>query len=167
MKLLAPVLSFTADEIWETLNPGSEANVFEQQWHELPPHGLDVSHIGIWQAIRYARFLAQKDIEKLREQGQVGSSLQAELKFYFAGAVYEALKRLNEDLKFVMITSAASVVEVASDADQKIVVSPSTHTKCERCWHYRADVGSNADHPHICGRCVSNLYGDGEPRQYA
>jgi len=167
MKLLAPVLSFTADEIWQTLNPDSEATVFEQAWHALPVHGLDASRLQAWQTVVALRAAAAKEIEVLRAAGQVGSSLQAELVFHAAPGVYEALAGLGDELRFVMITSAARVEQVASESGQKILVTPSAYQKCERCWHYRADVGAHADHPHICGRCVSNLYGDGEPREYA
>lgn len=77
------------------------------------------------------------------------------------------LKSLKADLRFVLITSAASINEETDERMNEIVVTPSTQQKCERCWHYRADVGSNADHPTICGRCVSNLFGEGEKRFYA
>jgi len=167
MKLIAPVLSFTAEEIWQTLNPGSEACVFEQGWHVLPAHGLSDARLQAWGTIVGLRGQAAKEIEVLRAAGQVGSSLQAELVFHVTAATFEALFSLGDDLRFVMITSSAAVQQVANEAEQKITVTASTHQKCERCWHYRVDVGADADHPHICGRCVSNLYGDGEPREYA
>jgi isoleucyl-tRNA synthetase len=108
-----------------------------------------------------------KVIEAVRAEGKVGSSLQAELTVAASGAKYRALSSLGEDLRFVFITSRAEVSEVASEADEKIVATPSTHQKCARCWHYRADVGINPAHPELCGRCDANLHGDGEPRQYA
>jgi isoleucyl-tRNA synthetase len=74
---------------------------------------------------------------------------------------------LADDLRFVMITSSAKVYKVATEAQQKIVVKPSTHVKCDRCWHYRADVGADSLHPQICGRCVRNLFGTGEFRTHA
>ena len=166
MKLLAPVLSFTADEIWETLNPGSETNVFAQQWHVLPAHGLSKDRILAWEQLLKVRTLSNKFIEDKRAEGLVGSSLQAELDIYAQAETLDALRSFGDDLRFTLITSRATVHEQI-DAGLQIKVTPSTYTKCERCWHYRADVGSHADHPHICGRCVSNLYGDGEPRQYA
>jgi len=96
----------------------------------------------------------------------VGSSLQAELDIYAQAETLDALRSFGDDLRFMLITSRATVHEQIG-AGLQIKVTPSTHQKCERCWHYRADVGADADHPHICGRCVSNLYGDGEPRQFA
>ena len=77
------------------------------------------------------------------------------------------MNSLADDLRFAMITSSAKVYKVSSDSEQKIVVSASQHKKCERCWHYRADIGLDAEHPTICGRCVSNLFGNGEARKYA
>ncbi|MCX7628225.1 MAG: isoleucine--tRNA ligase [Methylophilaceae bacterium] len=166
-RLIAPVLSFTADEVWQMLAPGDESSVFEQVWHTLPDHGLDDERLQAWQTIVAMRAQAAKEIEILRADGQIGSSLQAELVFHAASSTYEALASLGEDLRFVMITSAAVVYPVPDETRQKIVVRVSSHQKCQRCWHYRADVGVDPGHPHICGRCVSNLYGDGEPRRYA
>ena len=167
MRLMAPILSFTADEIWQSLG-NVDSTIFEEEWYELPEHNLLIVEIGNWETIRLIRVLAQKEIEKLREVGEVGSSLQAELEFHLPeGGTYDSLAELGVDLKFVMITSSAKVVKVTTDAEQKIVVTPSSNIKCDRCWHYRADVGSNAEHPSICGRCVSNLFGAGEARKYA
>ena len=172
MRLIAPILSFTADEIWQTLNLGEDKSVFEDVWYDIPAHGLQANRIAAWQTIICARAEAAKEIEVLRSAGQVGSSLQAELEFYAADIGFEAMNSLADDLRFAMITSSAKVVKVASEAEQKILVKASAHTKCERCWHYRSDVGrvdvgSHADHPSICGRCVSNLFGAGEVRKYA
>ena len=172
MRLIAPILSFTADEIWHTLNLGEDKSVFEDVWYDIPAHGLQANRIAAWQTIICARAEAAKEIEVLRSAGQVGSSLQAELEFYATDIGFEAMNSLADDLRFAMITSSAKVIKVASEAEQKILVKASPHTKCERCWHYRsdvgrADVGSHADHPSICGRCVSNLFGVGEVRNYA
>ena len=167
MRLMAPILSFTADEIWQTLGLDSVATVFEEDWYELPEHGLSGSQLQHWQTIISLRAQAAKEIEVLRGEGQVGSSLQAELEFHVAPEAFEALSSLHDDLRFVMITSSATTYKVADAAAQKILVKPSVHQKCDRCWHYRADVGSDAAHPTICGRCVSNLFGSGEDRKYA
>ena len=103
----------------------------------------------------------------MRAAGQVGSSLQAEVEIRAAGDNFELLTSLGDDLRFVLICSKATVVQVASDADAAIVVMPSAHKKCERCWHYRDDVGHDAAHPELCGRCTSNLHGAGEARRVA
>ncbi|HQM87577.1 MAG TPA: class I tRNA ligase family protein, partial [Methylotenera sp.] len=167
MRLVAPILSFTADEIWHTLNLGEDQSVFEENWYNIPAHGLEAAQILAWQEVISTRALAAKEIEVLRAQNLVGSSLQAELEFYVSGESFAALSRLEDDLRFVTITSSAKVYKVASEAEQKVVVKPSAHQKCDRCWHYRADVGADKAHPHICGRCVSNLFSKGEARKYA
>jgi isoleucyl-tRNA synthetase len=105
-----------------------------------------------------------KEIERLRIEGKVGSSLQAEVAIVAAADDYAALASLGDDLRFVTITSAASV---AAGDGLAIAVRPSDHVKCERCWHYRGDVGVDTAHPTLCGRCVANLFGAGEPRQFA
>jgi isoleucyl-tRNA synthetase len=167
MRLTAPILSFTADEIWQTLKVSDETTVFEEEWYKLPAHGLEAAQILAWQAVVSARGDAQKEIEKLRESGTVGSSLQAELEFHAEKDLHDALATLGDDLKFVMITSDAKVYQAAKDSDRKIQVKSSAHKKCDRCWHYRGDVGADANHPTICGRCVSNLFGNGEQRSHA
>ena len=167
MRLMAPILSFTANEIWQTLGLDKDATVFEELWYQLPAHGLGVDRIQAWEAIIEVRGLAAKEIEVLRAAGQVGSSLQAELELHASGAKFDALNSLNEDLRFAMITSGAKVYKAVDEVNEKILVKASAHTKCDRCWHYREDVGVNAEHPSICGRCVSNLFGQGEQRTHA
>jgi isoleucyl-tRNA synthetase len=165
MRLMAPILSFTADEVWQTLGLDAEKTVFEELWYSLPAHGLSESDLQAWQTILEVRAVANKAIEEKRAQSLVGSSLQSELDIYADGAVYEALNRLSDDLRFVLITSRATLHQRAGELD--IQVAPSGHVKCDRCWHYRADVGADTEHPHICGRCVSNLFGKGEVRSHA
>ncbi len=167
MRLMAPILSFTANEIWETLGLDANKTVFEDTWYDLPAHGLSAERLTVWEAVIVARGLSTKEIEVLRTAGQVGSSLQAELEFFVTDVTFDALSSLAEDLRFVMIVSSAKVTKVATEAEQKIFVRPSTHVKCGRCWHYRADVGAHAEHPSICGRCVSNLFDAGEERSFA
>ena len=167
MRLMAPILSFTANEIWQTLGLDKDATVFEEVWYALPAHGLTQDRIQAWEAIIEVRGLAAKEIEVLRAAGQVGSSLQAELELHASGAKFDALNSLDEDLRFAMITSGAKVYKAVDASHEKIVVKASAHTKCDRCWHYREDVGVNAEHPSICGRCVSNLFGQGEQRTHA
>ena len=109
----------------------------------------------------------QKRLEELREQGSIGSSLQAEVEIRAAGSKASLLQSLGDDLRFVLITSQARVTPVADSTAEGIVVTASAGTKCERCWHWRADVGVAVAHPSLCGRCVSNLFGSGEPRTHA
>ena len=120
-----------------------------------------------WTQIRAARAEVLKELESLRERGDIGSSLQAEVVVKAAAGRFEALAALGDDLRFVLITSAARLVAAGSAATQAIEVTASTHPKCDRCWHWRADVGSDPAHPSICGRCTSNLFGPGEERAVA
>ncbi|MFA7349284.1 MAG: isoleucine--tRNA ligase [Methylotenera sp.] len=165
MRLMAPILSFTANEIWQTLALDADKTVFEDVWYALPKHGLTDADIQSWQTVLEVRALANKAIEEKRATGLIGSSLQSELDIYAEGAVFEALNGLGNDLRFVLITSRATLHQRAGSLD--IQVAPSAHVKCDRCWHYRADVGADAEHPHICGRCFSNLFGKGEARSHA
>jgi len=166
LKMMAPVLSFTAEEAWQVLKHAPEGSIFEEEWHAFPESPLDPGLCDAWGDIQKMRDLANKKIEELRAQGTVGSSLQAELEIRTSDKAYEALSRLGDDLRFVFITSSVKVLEERG-SPTSILVNPSSHTKCERCWHYRADVGHDAQHPDLCGRCISNLYGAGEPRTYA
>jgi isoleucyl-tRNA synthetase len=148
---------------------------------------IDISD---WEKIIEVRKTAQKAIEEDRTKGLVGSSLQAELDIYADKEYFDALKRCGDDLRFIMITSRAEVhdlktwvaskaadtnlsdfqenlLETLNEASLRIESKPSDDPKCDRCWHYRADVGADAEHPSICGRCVSNLFGAGEARSHA
>jgi isoleucyl-tRNA synthetase len=120
-----------------------------------------------WTLLRAVRSDVTKALEEARVANLIGSSLQAEVEIRASGARHDALASLGADLKFVLITSSATVVKVESEADESVEVLASKYLKCERCWHYRADVGENAEHPTLCGRCFSNLYGSGESRSAA
>ncbi len=169
VRLMAPILSFTAEEVWETLCNRSNESVFENEWYELPIMQQSIHPVSVpeWLTITNWRASVNKHLEEARTEGAIGSALAAEVDIYVAGDAHALLSRLGDDLKFVFITSRATVHRVETEAEQRIVVTASGHRKCERCWHYRADVGGDAQHPTICGRCVSNLSGKGETRQYA
>ncbi len=162
-RLLAPILSFTAEEIW-ALQCKSDS-VFLSVWHEPPSQPDEASLIARWARLRELRALAAKRIEELRVSGQVGSSLQAEVTYYADGADYDLLASLGDDLRFVVITSAARLEKSAGDT--RVEVAALNHAKCERCWHVRQDVNADPAHPGLCGRCLSNLFGAGEPREFA
>jgi isoleucyl-tRNA synthetase len=165
VRLMAPVLSFTAEEAWKLAGGGG--SVFEQTWYELPrPRDAD-ELLARWSVVRAVRAEVQKELEALRVQGRIGSSLQAEVVLALAGERHRALAALGEDLKFVLITSSAALREASDASAEKISVAATAHSKCERCWHWRADVGSDPAHPGLCGRCLSNLFGAGEPRRSA
>ncbi len=169
VRLMAPILSFTGEEVWETLTGKQDKSVFEDAWYELLRNSEDKNFENDWSNVRSAREFANKHIEEKRAQGFLGSSLQAELDVYASGEVYNSLSRLGEDLKFAFITSRATLHQQDQN-NFNIIVTPSAHTKCERCWHYRADVGNDANHPALCGRCASCINGDdaeNKARRYA
>jgi len=164
LKLMAPVLSFTAEEAWAIVHPG-DPSIFCHTWIDAVPAMPDAAALmAKWTRILAVRAAALKELEALRAAGKIGSSLQAEAVLTVPAADYDALASLGDDLRFVLITSAATVLRGEQLA---IKVTSSTHAKCDRCWHYRADVGVDPAHPAICGRCVANLAGPGEPRRYA
>jgi isoleucyl-tRNA synthetase len=167
VRLIAPILSFTAEEAWEVLGGRDDGSVFFEEWYGLPDVQLDGEAVAAWLKIETWRARVNKQLEEARTVGLIGSALAAEVDVYVAGEDYEVLARLGVDLRFVFITSRATVHRVATEAEQHIDVSASLHDKCERCWHYREDVGADARHATLCGRCVSNLFGSGEARKYA
>ena len=160
LRWMAPFLSFTAEEAWKLV--GHSDSIFLETFPTLPAG--DEALLAKWERIRAIRDVVNKEIENQRTAGHVGASLQAEVTVSATPEDLALLQSLGEDLKFVFITSAAQAQ--AGDA-LAVDVHTSTHTKCERCWHYRDDVGSNPAHPTLCGRCDSNLHGSGEVRQVA
>ncbi|MCD6706265.1 MAG: isoleucine--tRNA ligase [Thiobacillus sp.] len=161
---MAPILSFTGEEVWGELSGSSDDSVFLHTWHELPAQAGEADLLDRWTRIRAIRAEVQKELETVRVAGAIGSSLQAEVTLQTGPDTLALLAPLGDDLRFVLITSQAQIV--AADTDH-VEVAPSAAKKCERCWHYRDDVDAHADHPGLCGRCVSNLYGDGEARTHA
>jgi len=167
LKLMAPMLSFTAEEAWKVFKARTGGTIFTETFATLPEVPGEAGLVERWTALRAIRADVQKRLEELRERGAIGSSLQAEVEIRATGPRAALLQSLGDDLRFVLITSQARVEIVGSEADEAIVVTPSGATKCERCWHWRDDVGHAPDHPTLCGRCVSNLFGAGEPRTIA
>ena len=165
IRLMAPILSFTAEEAWSLLKPQA-ITIFTETWSALPrPGDADVLQQR-WGRLREIREQVNRELEVLRSAGGIGSSLQAELTLKASGDDLALLLSLEDDLRFVLMTSQARVQATAEGALQ-ILVQPSAHRKCERCWHWREDVGHDPDHPEICGRCTSNLDGPGEQRSHA
>jgi isoleucyl-tRNA synthetase len=164
-RLIAPILSFTGEEVWAVLNGKDSESVFEQLWYKLPDSGLKAAEVSAWTDIRAVREQVNKKLEEQRTTGAIGSALQAEVDVYAPKATFELLSRLGDDLRLVFITSRANVH--LREGELEISAVPSAHAKCERCWHYREDVGNDAAHPTLCGRCVSNLFGSGEARTHA
>jgi isoleucyl-tRNA synthetase len=159
---MAPILSFTGEEVWMQL--AGDDSVFLHTWHELPTQADETAVLDRWTRIRAIRAEVQRELETVRVAGGIGSSLQAEVTLHAGPETRALLAPLDDDLRFVLITSQARVT--AADAD-RVEVTPSTAKKCERCWHYRDDVDAHAGHPGLCGRCVSNLAGEGEARTHA
>ena len=166
LRLMAPVLSFTAEEAFKVFSPNESETIFTERFEPLPEVAGAEALLAKWDAVRTVRADLQKKIEELRGEGQIGSSLQAVVRIEAAPAVYDALASLGDELRFVMIVSA---VELAKSADEEthFAVSASKEGKCERCWHYVAGIGSDAEHPTLCPRCASNLFGAGEKRLFA
>ena len=160
LRWMAPFLSFTAEEAWGVLGLGN--TIFKDGYVHLPEP--DMALLEKWSRIREIREQVNKDIEVVRAQGLVGSPLQAEAVLTVNAADMALLQSLGGDLKFVFIVSG---MQLQAGNELSVSVSPSSHTKCERCWHYSADVGSIAAHTTICGRCDSNLHGSGEQRAFA
>jgi len=160
LRWMAPFLSFTAEEAWATF--GASESIFMETYLDFKPQ--DDALLAKWTRIREIRDAVNKDIEALRADGKVGSSLQAEVTLEVNADDHALLSSLGADTKFVFITSAIKLVAASA---YKTLVTASSNTKCERCWHYVEDVGSQAEHPTICGRCISNLYGAGETRAFA
>ena len=177
---LAPILSFTAEEIWQAI-PGERSDtVFLEQWYEFPKttsaNKLDDT---FWQLALEVREAVSKRLEELRVAGEIGSSLDAEVDLYCGSELYQQLEKLEDELRFVLITSYARIHRETDRDDQGVhhklttgdemwvTVQACSYEKCVRCWHHREDVGSNKEHPELCSRCIDNVFGDGEPRGYA
>ena len=167
VRLLSPILSFTAEEAWEHITSKSDDSILLHTWHKFPSQVDSKLLLKRWTRLRELRSEVQKQLEDSRAQGVIGSSLSAVVKICTNGEDFSLLSSLGKDLRLVLVASEVSLIEVESPSEKGIFVSPSTHSKCERCWHYRNDVGSKVDHPTICARCVSNLFGTGEERKYA
>jgi isoleucyl-tRNA synthetase len=171
VRWMAPFLSFTAEEAWAVMGASGKTPLASRESIFMDTYATfsetDASQADLlakWSRIRDIRNLVNKEIEVLRADGKVGSSLQATVVLTVAPDEHALLSSLGADLKFVFITSAIELI--AGDA-LSISVSASNGTKCERCWHYAQDVGSDTDHPGLCPRCASNLFGAGETRTFS
>jgi isoleucyl-tRNA synthetase len=175
---IAPILSFTAEEIWSHIPGSHEGSVFLQTWYEPLNNLADIPEFDLnyWQKVIAVRVAISKELERLRVEGDIGSSLDAEVDLYCADDLFADLNKLGDELRFVLITSYARLHPLTEAPDNavstdleslKLIATASEHAKCVRCWHHREDVGSHAGHPELCGRCVDNVDGNGEPRSFA
>jgi isoleucyl-tRNA synthetase len=176
VRWLAPILSFTADEIWRYIPGQRGESVFFETWHAMPePPRSELD----WPALIALRADVMRELEKLREAGSIGAPLDAEVDVYATRAERERFGALGEELRFLLITSEARVHEVdnapaaavpAGSLGREgvwIAVRPSQAAKCVRCWHHRPEVGRDPRHPELCERCVQNVSGAGEERRFA
>jgi isoleucyl-tRNA synthetase len=181
VRWLAPILSFTSEEIWSFLPGKRGESVFFETWHSLPAPPSTPDNID-WNALIALKTAVGLELEKLRVAGTIGSSNDAEVEVFCKDEFLERFKSLGEELRFLLIVSnaqvkrvsnaagppvgAIKVAEVAKEGGLWIRVQATPAPKCERCWHHRPEVGSNAEHPTICGRCVDNVTGPGESRTF-
>ena len=178
VRWIAPILSYTAEEIWENLPGEHSDSVFLEQWYEgLQPIAEDaIMGRGYWQQLMAVRDAVNKEMEAKRAAGELRGSLDAEVTLFASGELKQQLEALGDELRFVLITSGARVLP-SSEAPEssaqteveglKLAIAVSEAEKCERCWHRSADIGEFAAHPTLCGRCVQNVDGDGEQRSFA
>lgn len=179
IRWMAPILSFTAEEAWEQMpapiNGKREESVLLSEWYgDLFTAKDEKFDDAFWRRIMTVKTEVNKLLEKARNEKIVGASLGAEVTLYVDGQLAQDLASLGDELRFVTITSTADVKAYDANAGQateieglRVLIQASEHEKCERCWHHRADVGINKEHPHLCGRCVENVAGDGEKRSFA
>lgn len=183
IRWITPILSFTAQEAWEVLH-GADSYVFTEEWYTFPTFELSAISNDDWQRIMLAKDMVNKHIETARGEKIINANLSADVTLYADGAMHESLAKLGEELRFVLITSSATLkplsaapTDVASTdeqadsnsaaADLVVEVNAATGTKCVRCWHIRNDIGTDSAHPELCARCVTNVSGNGEVRHYA
>ncbi len=177
---ITPILSFTADEVWENM-PGKreDLGVFTAEWYDgLFAYESQKINPEVWDLLELVRAEVTKTLESLRQTGNIGSGLDAEVTVYADQALINQLQEISDEMRFVLITSKASLAPLVDlkDAEpvklgdgHEIVIQAikSEHAKCVRCWHHRPEVGSHADHPELCERCIENVDGEGERRLYA
>ena len=177
VRWLAPVLAFTSEEIWASLPGERPESVLLATWHELPAVPLRDDDPD-WELVHEVRDAVARELEVLRNAGKIGGSLDAELVLYADATLAETLRRPGDELRFLFLTSAARVEALEGrpatavalegfDGRLYALAVPTEHAKCARCWHRRADVGANPEHPEICGRCATNVAGAGEQRRWA
>lgn len=177
VRWIAPILSFTADEIWKSLPNNEEEFVFTSEWYTgLTALNNDEMFSGeFWHQIQEVRDAVNKAMEQARRDEVIGGSLAANVTLYANDEIAANLNKIASELRFVLITSNVTIVAGdASDtavetdvAGLKVLVEASKGEKCDRCWHHLEDVGSSEEHPLLCGRCITNVDGEGEARTYA
>lgn len=171
VRWLSPILSFTAEEIWQVIPAPTDDSVFLTEWYQAWPE-LTLTTIGDWDTLRRTRDIVNKALEAKRQAGDIGSSLQAEITLYATPAILEILARLGDELRFVFLTSAVTIEPISHKpamlADDEVgvavAVQKSSAEKCVRCWHYCEDVGKNETYYDLCQRCVGTITSQEERR---
>jgi len=178
VRWIAPILAFTAEEIWQYLPGERNESVMLNTWYEglaELPEGFELGR-PFWDKVMAVKAAVNKELENQRNAKVIGGNLQAEVTLYAEPSLVTELAKLGGELRFVLITSAvdvAALAEAPAEAVEsempglKLLVRKTAHAKCGRCWHHLPDVGAHAEHPEICGRCVENIEGAGEVRHYA
>lgn len=176
VRWIAPIMSFTADELWQALPGNRDGSVFVQNWYELPKARVSspLSQSG-WELIADVKAAVNRALECKRGEGAIGKALEAEVTLYCGDSIRRTLAVLGEELRFVLITSKVTIepveaIEGATESDVSglwIKIQRTSATKCVRCWHHSNDMGQNEQHPELCSRCVTNVDGTGELREYA
>jgi isoleucyl-tRNA synthetase len=168
-------LSFTAEEVWSFLPGERSESVFLSTWHQFPAGAERASEVD-WPAFIALKADVARELERLRAAGAIGAPLEAEVSIFAPPEQAARFAALRDELRFLLITSQARVIEMSTPPDDAvptqaesvwIEVRPSSQPKCVRCWHLRADVGSDPRHPELCARCVVNIEGPGEERRFA
>lgn len=175
---MAPILSFTADELWEYLPGEHNESVLLNEWYQdlRPLAGEAEYDLAYWQQVFAVRDAISKELEVLRNDGQIKGGLTAEVKLYADTELFNVLAKLGDELKFVLITSGVELLPLSEKPDNAvdtsvnglaILAAASDHERCDRCWHQTEEVGQDETHPELCNRCIDNVDGDGETRLYA
>jgi len=176
VRWIAPILSFTAHEIWSFMPGDRSKSVFVAEWYPLQRLGdEELISASDWESILLAKEAINKEIEEQRKQGLIKGSLGADVSLFAEPELFKSLAKLNDELRFVTITSKAVLlptsdakgVAESSLSGLRVSLERSSAEKCVRCWHFIADVGSNLDYPEVCGRCIDNISGQGEIRAHA
>jgi isoleucyl-tRNA synthetase len=177
VRWIAPITSFTAEELWQHIPGEKQPSVFLSEWYDGLTLLDDDAVLGqdYWKTIMSVKTAVNKVVEAKRGEGVIGGTLEAEVTLYCNDELSELLQQLDNELRFALISSSAEVKPlseskdaVATDIDGlEIAVQQSAHAKCARCWHHREDVGANKSHEELCARCVDNVDGEGEERQFA
>jgi isoleucyl-tRNA synthetase len=177
VRWMSPILSFTAQEAWPLIPEQTDAYVFTAEWYDIPqPARSQTVSAEQWQTILQVKAAVNKQLEAARAAKQIGGNLSASVLLFVEESLQAALQALGDELRFVLITSAAVLAPLASApaeaidtelAGLRVLVQPAEGSKCARCWHIRPDIGEHPHHPGICSRCVANVVGQGEERHYA